>query len=181
MKKIAFLLSIVFLISACTSTKELTGSRAENRKFKKLAEQAEIKKAVESRRFIIKVDRLYTIGGGRWELVPTSNFLIINGEIASISLAYMGRNFGIRPITGINLNAHTLDYKMESDEAKGMYKIQMAVKYGEDKFDVYLSIGNKGSCSISLNNSYIQSVSYSGTLVPLAESKNVSVQKGDRL
>ena len=181
MKKIALLLSVVFIFAACSSTKELSSARAENRKLKKLAERAEIKKAVESRMFIIKVNRLYSIGGGRYELIPRSNFVIINGEIASISLGYMGRSYTSRPISGINLNGRTIEYKMESDEAKGLYKIQMAVKAGADKFDVYLSIGDEGYCSISLNNSNIQTVSYSGTLVPLSQSINTSSVKKDKL
>jgi hypothetical protein len=181
MKKIAFFLSVVFLFSACSSTKELSSTGAENRKLKRLAEQAEIKKAVESRRFIIKVDHLYTMGGRVLYMVPSNNFVIINGEIASISLGYMGRTYFKRPISGINLNGHTFNYKMESDEAKGTYKIQMVVKYGNDKFDVYLTIGGEGFCNISLNNAYIQTASYSGTLVPLADSKNISTEKRDRL
>ena len=132
MKKIAFLLTVVLAFSACTSTKELSTNRVENRKLKKLAEQAEIIKAVESRRYIIKVNRLYTTGGGIWDMVPSSNFVIINGEIASISLGYMGRSYFSRPISGINLNGHTIDYKMESNQTKGIYKIQMAVKVGAD-------------------------------------------------
>jgi hypothetical protein len=181
MKKIAFLLSVVLVFSACTSTKELSSNRAENRKLKKLAEQGVITKAVESRRYIIKVNRLYTTGGGIWDLVPQSNFIIINGEIASISLGYIGRTYFSRPISGINLNGRTIDYKMESNETKGIFKIQMAVKVGADKFNVYLTIGDEGNCTISLNNPYIQSVSYSGTLVPLADSGNIPVQRGDRL
>jgi hypothetical protein len=181
MKKIAFVLLIIFLISACSSTKESGNSKAENRKLKKQAEQAELKKAIESRRYVIRVNRLYSMGGGRWELVPTSNFVIINGEIASVSLGYMGRSFASRPISGINLNGHTVDYKMESNEAKGIYKIQMAVTTGGNKFDIYLTIGNDGYCSLSLNNANIQSVSYSGTLVPIPDSKIESMDKKDRM
>lgn len=181
MKKIAFLLSVVFLFSACSSTKELSSTKAENKKLKKLAEQTEIIKAVESRRYIIKVNRLYTSGGGIWDMVPTSNFVIINGEIASISLGYMGRTYFSRPISGINFNGRTIDYKMQSNETKGTYKVQMSVKAGGDKFDVYLTIGDEGNCSISINNANIQSISYSGTLVPLKDSRNIPVQRGDRL
>jgi hypothetical protein len=159
----------------------LSSNRAENRKLKKLAQQVEITKAVESRKYIIKVDRLYTTGGGRWDLVPRSNFFIINGEIASISLGYMGRTYFSRPISGINFNGRTIDYKMESNQTKGIYKIQMAVKAGADKFDVYLTIGGEGYCTISINNPYIQSVTYSGTLVPLPDSRNIPVQRRDRL
>lgn len=181
MKKIAYLLSVVLLFSACSSTKELSSTRVENRKLKKLAEQAEIIKAVEARRYIIKVDRIYTTGGGFWDLVPRSNFVIINGEIASISLGYMGRTYFSRPISGINFNGRTMDYKMQSNETKGTYKVQMSVKAGGDKFDVYLTIGDEGRCSISINNVNIQTVSYSGTLVPLKDPRSIPVQRGDRL
>lgn len=177
MKKLAFILSVVLMFSACSSSKELTGGKGENKQSKKLAIQAEIKKAVESRKYIIKVNRIYTPRGGRMELVPQSNFVIVNGEIASISLGYIGRTFTSRPISGINLNGHTLNYQMENDQAKGMYKVQMVVQYNTDKFDVYLSIGNEGYCSISINNPYIETVSYSGNLIPLKENTNTGSEK----
>lgn len=167
MKKFIYFLFIVFFISACASTKDMSTSRAENRKLRNLAEQAEIKKAVELRKYVIKVNRLYLNGGGTIEMIPASNFVIINGPIASISLGYVGRSYGIRPITGINLNGRTTSYKMESNDAKGIYKIQMSVTYGSDKFDVYLTIGSNGNCNISINNAYLQSASYLGTLTPL--------------
>jgi hypothetical protein len=173
MKKTAIVLSVIFLLSACSSTKELSSNRAENRKLKKLAEQSEVRKAVESRRYVIKVNRLYTMGGGIMDMVASSNFIIVNGEITSISLGYIGRSYSIRPISGINLNGHTLEYKMKTDESKGSYNIQMAVQAGSDKFDVYMTIGDSGNCTISLTNPHIQSVSYSGTLVPLTDTQKI--------
>jgi hypothetical protein len=70
---------------------------------------------------------------------------------------------------------------MESNEAKGMYNIQMEVKAGFDKFDVYLSIGNTGFCTISINNANIQTVNYYGTLVPLTDQKNIPDIKSERI
>jgi hypothetical protein len=180
MKKIVFFLSVVFLFAACSSTKESGSTKAENKNSKKLSEQADIKKAVESRKYIIKVSRLFTTGG-KMELVPRSNFVIVNGEIASISLGYVGRTYYSRPISGINLNGHTLNYQMESDEAKGMYKVQMEVLYGSDKFYVYMTIGNSGVSSISINNSNIETANYSGNLVPLAETKDAQNVNGDKI
>lgn len=180
MKKIVILLSIVLFISACTTTKELGSTRAETRKTQKLAEQAEVKRAVESRKYIIKVNRLF-VNGGMFEMVPSSNFVIINGEIASISLGYMGRSFGSHRITGINLNGRTTNYKMESSNSKGLYKIQMSVTYGSDKFDMYLTVGTSGNCDILLNNAYLESVRYTGNLVPLAAPGIVPVEKGNRI
>jgi hypothetical protein len=180
MKKIAFFLSVVFLVTACSPAKDMSSSKSENRKLKKLAEQAEIKKAVESRRYVIKVNRLFT-RGAMIEMIPTSNFVIVNGEIASVSLGYIGRSFGIHNITGINMNGRTTSYKMETNDTKGQYKIQMTVIYGADKFDMYLTIGTNGECNISLNNPYIQTVTYSGNLFPLADPNTVPVDKGRRI
>jgi len=179
MKSTALLFTILVLITACSSTKNVSSSqtagnsRTEIRKLKKQAEQAEIKKAIESRKYVIRVNRLYTVGGGSVEMIDRSNFLIVNGEITSISLGYMGRSSGIRPITGINLNAHTSSYHMEDNETKGGYNIQMSVKYGSDKFDVYLTVGRDGNSNITINNAYIQSVSYSGSLEPLRSSSKI--------
>jgi hypothetical protein len=180
MKKTALLLSVLFLLATCTPTKELSGTKAENRKIKKLAEQVVVKKAVESRKYVITVNKFYSTGQSL-DLIPRNNFLIINGEFASISLFYSGRSYTSRPIAGINLNGKTTNYKMESNEAKGMYNIEMEVKAGFDKFDVYLSIGNTGFCTISINNANIQTVNYYGTLVPLADQKNVPDIKSERI
>jgi hypothetical protein len=175
MKKAAFVLTVLVLALACISLNNLSAqgdksSRAEKRKLKKIAEQAVVKKAVESRRYVIKVNRLYSNGAAFYEMVPSSNFLIVNGEFASISLGYIGRSFGSRPITGINMNGQTYNYKMQDNESKGVYSVQMSVKYGSDKFDIYLSIGASGNCDISINNPYIQSIHYEGNLEPIPAS-----------
>jgi hypothetical protein len=180
MKKIAFLFTIVCIFSGCSSTKELAGTKAENRKLEKLADQAEIKRAVESRRYIITANRIYTLDGRWTDLVPRTNFLIVNGEIASISLGYTGRSYFSRPISGINLNSYTLVYKMENIETKGIYKIEMELEYASDKFDVYLTIGKEGSCNISISNPNIQPVHYSGNLVPLAAVSNEKILSANK-
>ncbi len=176
MKKAIFFLAAFLIASMCLSFTDISAqgekpSRAEKRKLRKISEMAQVKKAVESRRYVIKVRRLYTNGGGFYEMVPTANFVIINGEFASISLGYVGRSFGIHPITGINLNGRTYSYKMQ-DRTKGQgYDVQLAVKYGGDKFDVYLTIGPSGSCGITINNPYIQSIRYEGDLEPIPASQ----------
>jgi hypothetical protein len=176
MKKAAFVLTAMILAIICISFNNTSSaqndksSRAEKRKLKKMAEQAVVKKAVESRRYVIKVNRLYSNGAAFYEMVPTSNFLIVNGEFTSISLGYIGRSFGSRPITGINMNGQTYNYKMQDNESKGVYSVQMSVKYGSDKFDIYLSIGASGNCDITINNPYIQSIRYEGNLEPIPAS-----------
>ena len=181
MKRITIIIMTFLIVSACSTTKEVRLTNSEKKAARKLAEQVVVKKAVESRRYIIKVERMYMMGGGYVDLVPTANFIIVNGESASISLGYLGRSYGIIPISGINFNGETIKYDLNSDEAKGIYKINIEVKTGNDKFDLYLTIGSGGGCNVSLNNQYIQSVSYSGSLVPIGERSESKKNSVDRL
>lgn len=169
MKKVVFIIVICLLISGCSTTKEARISRAEKRQSIKIADQAAVKKAVESRRYIIRMERIYLMGGGFLELVPKNNYIIVDGGAASVSLGYVGRNFGTRPISGINFNGQTIKYELESNEGKGTYNINMEVRYRNDKFDLYLNIGSDGNCNVSVINSNIQTISYSGQLVPIGE------------
>lgn len=181
MKKIIYIFLISLLISSCSATKEAGISRAEKRTLRKIAEKAAVKKAIESRMYIIKMLRIYTVGGGIIDLIPRNNFIIINGESASISLGYVGRQYGSRPISGINMNGQTIKYELESNEGKGTYNVNMVVQYRNDKFDLYLNIGSDGNCNVSLSNLHIQTIRYTGQLVPIPESGSVIPVKADRL
>ena len=167
MNKILYLLAGLILLSGCAVTNESGTARLESRKMKKMADMAMIRKAVESRQYIIKLDKIYATGGSWADLQPRNNLIIIDGEIASVSLGYIGRSYGSRPISGINFNGHTMGYKLSSDEIKGMYDIEVRVQKGNDRFDFYMSIGSSGNCSVTVNNNYIQSVSYRGSVVPI--------------
>lgn len=177
MKNLLIILGVALVVSSCTASKEATAGRQEQRKEKKLAEQTAIKQAVESRRYIIKVNRIYFSRGGYAELIPSVNYIIVDGEIASVSLGYMGRSYGGRNITGINFNGHTISYKLVSSETKGNFEVQMKVAKGNDTFDFYITIAPSGSCSFSVNNQLIQSVNYRGNIFPVTVANNQPVKK----
>ena len=80
MKKLSVIIITLLIISSCSTTKEARTLNNQLRDEKVLAEQAVIKQAVESRRFIIKLDRIYFSHGGMIELFPRSNYIIIDGE-----------------------------------------------------------------------------------------------------
>jgi hypothetical protein len=172
---------VLLLISACSSVKEGSVSKSERRLERKLAEKEAIQKAVESRRFIIKMTRLYTMRGGAVDLIPRSNYIIINGETAQISLGYYGRQYSFRPISGINFKGETVKYNLKSNDTKGFYNIDMDVKQGNYLFSIYLTIGADGFCSASVTNSYIESIRYSGNIVPIIETDSPVPEKSRRI
>lgn len=170
MKNIIFVLAAIIFFYSCSASKETSSSSQISAKEKKLAEQIMIKKAIESRKYIVKVDRIYFSKGNIAELQPDNNFIIINGELASVSLPYMGHSFGARPISGINFDGQTTRYEMKSDEQKGIFHVNMNVARGGQSFNIFLTVGTGGYCSFSMNNLYLETVSYKGRLVPIPSS-----------
>lgn len=179
MKKLFIIISTLMVISSCASNKEANSSRIELRNERKLAEQAIVKKAVESKRFIIKLEKLYFIRGGMVDLVPRSNYIIIDGTKAIISAAYFGRQYDIRPIAGINMQGETTDYEVTSDFSKGIYEITTKISNRGNSFDVYLSIGKDGLCNVSLSSIRIDGIRYRGHIVPIRDKPNTQPQKSN--
>lgn len=177
MKNLLTLLILLSLFSSCATSKLDRASRIELRNEKKLADQEQIKKAVESKRFIIKLDRLFYSRGGIIDLRPRANYIIVDGDKAIISAAYLGRQHDIRPIAGISMRGVTTSYKLNNDSIRGMYEINMEVSNGANSFDVYLKIGNNGSCSASLSNLKIDFTRYSGQIVPIRDKNRVPLNK----
>lgn len=171
MKKLIILLSVLTFFTACSVTKEAKISRAENRQNQKLVTAALVKDAVESRKFIVRLDRLYPTGGGMVELRPRSNYIVIDGNIASVRAAYLGRQYDIRPIAGIRLVSRANDYSINKNFDKQEYKITMKVTQGGDTFDIYLDINKSGKCYASVSSIKIDIIRYSGELVPIPNSK----------
>ena len=98
MKKLFVFIISLMVLSSCSTTKETGSARAETRKEKKITDQALVKSAVQSRRFIIKFDRIYFSYGGMVDLIPRANYMIVDGEKAILNTAYLGRQYDISPL-----------------------------------------------------------------------------------
>ena len=174
MKKLSHLLIIITICvfaSSCSTTKEI--GLADG---KTVIDEAIIKQAVESRRFIVKLDRLYT-SGGMLDLRPRANYIIVDGRQAIINAAYFGRQYDVRPIAGINMRGIATDYELTSKVPRGMYEIKMKVGSDGSSFDVYLSIGKNGTANASVNSIRIQNARYRGYVVPLSPDTGIPLQK----
>jgi hypothetical protein len=176
MKKLLFFVTAILVISSCASTKEGGLSRADVRNQKKLAEVEIVKKAVESRRYIIKLDKMHFSRGGIIDIMPRANYIIVDGNKAIVRAAYIGNTFEFKPVAGINLIGKTANYQLTNHVSSGNYEIKMVVDNGTNSFDIYLSISKTGNCTASINTLKIDYVNYDGHLVPIKE-KNSSPAK----
>jgi hypothetical protein len=166
MKKLIIIFISFIIISSCSSTKEANSS--VTRSEKKIAEQALVKSAVESKKYIIKLNRLYFSRGGQVDLIPRANYIIIDGEKAIISTAYLGRQYDIKPILAINMRGKADGYALTSNVSKGTYEVKLKVENGRSNtFEVYLSIGKSGYCTVSVSSLKIESIRYAGYLEPI--------------
>jgi hypothetical protein len=178
MKKLLTIMITLVVISSCTTTKEAKSSRAEHRKDKNLADQALVKNAIESRRFLIKFDRIYFNFGGMIELIPKANYLIVDRDKAILNTAYLGRQYDIKAVAAIDIRGKAIDYAVTDNLSKGSYEIKMKVKNnGSASFDVFVSISKDGYCSASVSSLKIDYVRYDGYLVPLRDQPNTPPQE----
>jgi hypothetical protein len=170
MKNLFIIIISLMVISSCTSTRDAKLSKSELRREKRLVDQALVKQAVESKRYIIKFDRIYFSHGGVIDLIPRANYLIVDREKAIINTAYLGRHFDIKPIAAIDIRGRAVNYAVTDNTSKGSYDIKMKVRNGGTAtFDVFIRISKNGYCSTDVSSLKIDNVTYSGYLVPISE------------
>ena len=169
MKRVVIILTSVIILASCTVSREGGISLREQRKERKLAEQEMIKKAVEKKRFIVKLERFYPAHGGIINLYPKYNYIVVDGEKAIINAAYFGRQYDLQPIAGFNMKGRTISYEADPDYERGLYEITMQVSNERNSFNVDLKIGSDGNCTASITNAKTDFVRYRGYIVPIKD------------
>lgn len=182
MKKILFILFLPVILYSCNTSREAASSRSELKSEKKKLDALLVKNAVESRKYILKFNRIYGYYGTMIDLVPRSNYIIVDGEKAIINTAYVGRQWDIRPIAAINMRGRAVDYSVISKTDKGSFDIKMKVNNGRSvAFDVFITINKNGYCSASVSGMKIESIRYTGFLVPITEKNKKVPTEGDMI
>jgi hypothetical protein len=167
MKKLIVILAGLGILTSCATSKVEETSKIESGESKNIVQQAEIRQAVDMRRFLIKFDRLYISQGGVIELIPKANYILLDGDRVVISAAYAGRQMSYRPIRGIDMVGKAVSFEMKNNTSKGIYDIRMKVKNEQNTFDVFITITDEGRCNASLTSYKIDHVRYTGNFIPL--------------
>ena len=149
-------------MGSCSSYRDMASSREE----RNLMNQENVRMAIESQKMMVKVNRLHTRRGRIMDINPSTNFIIIDNNIARVSLAYMGRSFTTRPVAAINFTGEVYSSIVDT-KRNGGYDIELEVGQENEKFTINLNISNNGYVSLNITNPRIDFVRYSGNLSPL--------------
>ena len=191
MKRIITLITLV-LVSASTlmyaqsSSETRQAERKAQREAQKAREKAENERnyaiavqALKEGKFVLEADQL-VFKRGRGEFVSsTTNFVLMDGEHASVQIAVNNALAGPNGIGGITVDGSRKEMKITTDK-KGNVNCSFSVQGIGISAQVYITLtngGNNASARISPNfNS--NTLTLNGVLVPLSQS---NVYKGRAL
>lgn len=145
MKRIIFVMAVLMMCSATVlaqQTKEEKKAAKEAKKEAKKAEK-EAKKAaeeeaekalfnqavmaIEMRKFVLKADRVEFKRGQTTHVSPTTNFVLLNGDDASIQLSFNTGIPGPNGIGGVTVEGKASEIEVETDK-KGNVHFEMNVQ-----------------------------------------------------
>lgn len=191
MKRIITLITLV-LVSASTlmyaqsSSETRQAERKAQREAQKAREKAENERnyaiavqALKEGKFVLEADQLVFKRGRSAFVSSTTNFVLMDGEHASVQIAANNALAGPNGIGGITVDGSRKEMKITTDK-KGNVNCSFSVQGIEISAQVYITLtngGNNASARISPNfNS--NTLTLNGVLVPLSQS---NVYKGRAL
>ena len=191
MKRIITLITLV-LVSASTlmyaqsSNETRRAERKAQREAQKAREKAENERnyaiavqALKEGKFVLEADQLVCKRGRSAVVSSTTNFVLMDGEHASVQIAANNALAGPNGIGGITVDGSRKEMKITTDK-KGNVNCSFSVQGIGISAQVYITLtngGNNASARISPNfNS--NTLTLNGVLVPLSQS---NVYKGRAL
>lgn len=191
MKRIITLITLV-LVSASTlmyaqsSSETRQAGRKAQREAQKAREKAENERnyaiavqALKEGKFVLEADQLVFKRGRSAFVSSTTNFVLMDGEHASVQIAANNALAGPNGIGGITVDGSRKEMKITTDK-KGNVNCSFSVQGIGISAQVYITLtngGNNASARISPNfNS--NTLTLNGVLVPLSQS---NVYKGRAL
>jgi hypothetical protein len=148
-------LFLAVILSGCSASKGLT-------KEEKAAKEAELRKAIENRTFIVEVDRALPMSG-QSRMLTSPYSLEINGDKVKSYLPYFGRAYSV-PYgggEGLIFESVVTDYQSTVDK-KGKTIIEFKTKSKEDRLEYRVHISSSGSASIDVTSENRQPISFHG-------------------
>lgn len=182
MKKVLFLLAVL-LFSASTlmaqqdKATQKAAKKAE-KEAKKAAEEAEnmalfneALKALEGKDFVLEADRVEFKRGNFVYVTPSTNFVSMKGDRATIQLAFNGPFSGPNGLGGITVEGSASNVQLKTDK-KGNITFSMMVQGTAVSANVTFRMA-KGSnkCTATVSPNFNSNrISFTGSLYPTEQS-----------
>jgi len=179
MKSLIFALVLLIFgtgLFAQENTKKNEGDKTTKQNQKKekealkLQQFNETKALLDSRQFVLEADYLIDREGQRTPADQSLNFIMVDSTQAMLQngkTAGMGAN----GVGGVSLTGNITSWKVESNEKKKSFSVQMNVLTDNGFLTVFINIfpGHNTKATIS-GNQWLEMYDYEGRLVPLEES-----------
>jgi len=189
MKKIIALMMLVFIGASATmyAQESKSESRRAERKAQRDAEKAREKReeamayadavqAIKNREFVLEADRITFKRGRSTFVTSNTNFVLLNGDKASVQVAFNGPYAGPNGIGGITVDGRVGEVKTTTDK-KGNVNCSFSVMGVGISAQVSIRLSHDtNNASVTINPNFNSNrLSLDGKVIPLSES---SVYKG---
>ncbi len=174
MKKTFFLLitTLAFFASCKTQDPAVTAANAAQQQW----EYEKAVDAIKERAFVLEANRIDFKRGRFTYVTPNTNFLMVDGNKATIQLAFNSPYAGPNGIGGLTLDGTISGISMETTK-KGRITYQMSVQGAAGSAVVRLSMfEGSNRCSATVSSNFTSNeVTFTGLVYPKEES---NVYKG---
>ena len=169
--------SVVLLLSLLLASVTIYGQTKEEKKRQK-AEKAEreyqvSKDLVNSNAFTFVALQTTPLGGERFFLNTTPNYINIEGERGDIYLPYFGvvrAGNGYSPEAGIKFKGDLENYKVKFNDEKQRIHLSFEIQRGHERHEFNFTIQRGGAANLVVASSRRNSITYDGRISELERS-----------
>jgi len=127
---------------------------------------------VNDHRFILEADFISGRSGSRYPVNSTLNFILVDSTEAVIQLG-SAYGIGYNGVGGITIEGSITKYELIEKQSKNAvsYSITLFVMSSLGTYDIQLWVSSSGNADATVRGNFSGSVTYSGKLVPLGQSR----------
>ena len=148
----------------------VTAQTADNRKAVRKAERAQRqqeRQALDKRFFMMQTDRMMLRGGQVALVDPTTNFVSLNGETATVQVGFNAASAGMNGLGGITVQGTASDITMRTDKKGYVFFDMNVVGIGiSAAVEITLFPGNNSASVTVLPSFNMNRVPLEGKLIP---------------
>ncbi len=183
MRTLLVTITAIFLIAGISAqeVKKDTLTKQQVRMLKKQKKEAErqkqydsISQILESRQFVLEANFLSNMRGRRIYVLSELNFIKVDTTYGVLQIGSL-RGIGYNGVGGVTAEGNITEWKLEKDEKKKNFYLEMNIMTNIGIYDVFINIGADGYAVATVSGLRAGKLEYDGNIVPLDES---SIFKG---